>query len=325
MEVKLKLLRHYDRVQGILNGKFLPPIMADIDLTSGLCNVDCEWCNQRKTREELKEIFMSVKTMERMGQFCREWGVKSWRIAGNSEPTLNPSIDVLLNSGHENGIDMGLITNGILLDRVRNLHLLNWLGISLDAATAGTWSRLKHSSEENFYRIMDNVRNIRKNIPNLEITLKFIRWSEDTDLGRKDFSNEKMEILGIRNNYADADILPELARELGVKYTIRDAFLRKPAYKFEVCRGTPLYATFRADHKFSLCCDRRNDFILTDDYTRNDWRELYDLWGSEKHKDLLASINPKECQFCSKEWLNTIMENIILDGKHTKEYQVNFI
>ena len=331
MDSKIKLLRFCDRVQSIINVDsksfygFMPPIIADIDLVGGFCNVDCEWCCQRKTREEERKVFMPVETMERMGSFCKEWGVKSWRIAGNSEPTLNPNIDCLLKSGHKNGIDMGLITNGVLLDRVKNLNLLDWLGISLDASTAKTWSRLKHSPEENFYKIIENVRGIRRDIPNLEITFKFIRWSEDTDLSRKDFSNKKREIIGERNNYADAEILPYLAKELGVKYIIHDAFSRKPKYRFEVCRATPFYATFCADHKFSICCDVRNDYLLTDDYTRNDWKELYDLWGSKKHKDIITSINPKRCKFCSKEYLNDIMENIILDGKHTKEYQVNFI
>ena len=44
--------------------------------------------------------------------------------------------------------------------------------------------------------------------------------------------------------------------------------------------------TFGADHKFHLCCDARNVFVLTDDYTKNNWEELPKLWGSKKHKDL---------------------------------------
>ena len=334
MDPKIKLLRYYDRVQGILKKEFLPPIMADVDVVSGRCNLDCEWCCQRTSREVKETTFMSVDTMKRMGPFCKKWGIKSWRIAGDSEPTLNPNIHYLLNSGHENGIDMGLITNGVLLDKVKNLHLLTWVGIGLDAATAKTWSRLKRSPEENFHRIINNIKRIRNDIPNLEVSIKFIRWSEETDLGRKDFSSSliapnKRKIIPDRqrDNFTDAEKLPEFAKELGVKYILRDAFPKNMAnqYRFKVCRATPLYATFGADHKFYLCCDVRTNYILTDDYTKNNWQELYDLWGSQKHKDLIDSINPKKCKFCSKEWLNTIMENIILDGKHTKEYQVTFI
>ncbi len=334
MDSKIKLLRYFDRVQGILDGEFLPPVMADVDVVSGRCNLDCEWCAQRTSREAKETTFMSVETMKRMGPFCKKWGIKSWRIAGDSEPTLNPNIHYLFYSGHEYGIDMGLITNGVLLDRVKDLHLLSWVGVSLDAATAKTWSRLKRSPEENFYRVIDNIKRIRNDIPNLEVSIKFIRWCEDIHLGRKDLSSsltdkkrEKPIPITQKDNYTDAELLPQLAEELGCKYISRDALSKNLSgqYQFEICQGTPLYATFGPEHKFYLCCDVRTDYILTDDYTKNDWQELHDLWGSQKHRDIIASINPKKCKFCSKWWLNTIIENIILDGKYSKEYQVNFI
>lgn len=334
MDSKIKLLRYFDRVQGILDGDFLPPVMADVDLVNGACNLNCEWCCQRGSQETKKAIFMPMDTIKKMGPFCKKWGIKSWRIAGDSEPTLNPNIHYLFQNGYENGIHMGLITNGVLLDKVKNLHLLSWLGISLDAATAKTWSRLKGSSEKNFHRIINNIKYIRDSIPDLEISLKFIKWCEEIHLGRKELSPnlagkgmKKPTRSKQKDNYADAEILPELAKELGCSYILRNALPKESAskYEFEVCRGTPLYATFGADHKFYLCCDVRTGYILTDDYTRNDWLELYDLWGSQKHKDLLASIDPKNCKFCSKEWLNTIMGNIILDGKYSRKYQVNFI
>jgi len=324
MDSKIKLLRFSDRVQGIMKGKFLPPIMADVDVVSGSCNLDCEWCCQRKSREGKKPFFMSVDTMKKMGPFCKKWGIKSWRIAGDSEPTLNPNIDVLLRSGNENGIDVGLITNGVFLDKVKNIKVLKWIGISLDASTAKTWSRLKGSPQTNFYRIMDNVKRIRKLYPAVEITFKFTRWSRKYHLGRKDFSKKK-QVLKQLDNFKDAELLPALAKKMGVQYIIHDAFPKKPDYQFDVCRGTPLYATFGADHKFYVCCDRRYDYVLTDDYTKNNWKELLKLWGSDKHKRIVASINPKTCPYCSKAWLNTIMENIIIDGRYSKNYQVNFI
>ncbi len=334
MDSKIKLLRYFDRVKGILDGKFLPPVMADIDLVNGFCNLNCEWCAQRASQETKKPSFLPLGTIQKMGPFCKEWGVKSWRIAGDSEPTLNPNIHYLFRSGHENGISMGLITNGVLLDTVKDLHLLNWIGVSLDAATAKTWSRFKGLPEKNFHRIIDNIKRIRDGIPNLEVSIKFIKWNREIHLGRKDLSsnregaNKKKPTRGRqRDNYADAEMLPQLAKRLGCHYILRDALPKDSSsqYRFDVCKGTPLYGTFGADHKFYLCCDVRTGYILTDDYTRNNWRELYELWGSQRHKALVAAIDPKKCTFCSKEWLNTIIENIILDGKYSHEYQVNFI
>ncbi len=307
MDSKIKLLRHYDRVEGILDDNFLPPIMADVDVACGACNLDCVWCCQKESRQSKTPSYMPIETMKRMGSFCREWGIKSWRIAGDSEPLMNPNLHVLLNSGAENGIDMGMITNGVLLRTAKDLHLLRWLGISLDATTAVTWSMLKKSSLDNFGAIIENIKALRQVVPELEITIKFLKWFKADGL----------------SNYIDMEALPDMAKALGVNYQVREPFTKSKSV--EVCRCTPLYALFGADHEFRLCCDNREGLLLTDDYTRNDWRELPDLWGSEKHKELIASINPKSCNFCSKQWLNDIFESIILDGKHTREYQVNFI
>jgi len=323
---KIKLLRYMDRVQGVMDKNFLPPIIADVDVVQGLCNLDCEWCCQRVSRENKSPLFMTKETMEQMGPFCKEWGVKSWRIAGDSEPTLNKNLSVLLQSGHDNGIDMGLITNGTCLDTVNNLQYLTWIGISFDAATPETWSKLKHSSEAMYWRIINSIKHIRKNYPDVEITLKFIKYSSNDAMNRteqkaKKFYDELQEV----NNYKDAELLPKLADELEVNYHIIDAFTKNPKYKFDVCRATPLYATFGADHKFYVCCDRRYGPILTEDYTKDDWKELTRLWGSDMHKKIIDNIRPTTCLFCSKEWLNTVMENVMLDGKHSKEYQVKFI
>ena len=328
---KVKLLRHYDRVQGVIDNAFLPPVMADVDVVNGLCNLDCEWCAQRESREAKTPTFMSVETMTRLGAFCCQWGVKAWRIGGDAEPTLNENIDCLFRSGAEHGIDMGLITNGVLLDRVKDIGLLRWVGISLDAVTAESWSRLKNAPPSLFHRIITSIRDMREKYPDLNITIKFIRWSNTRHLDRYDLSSNQKGTDGYGgiqlDNYADAERLPALAEELGCNYILRDALAKNGAheYRFDVCRATPLYATFGSDHKFYLCCDRRDNYVLTDDYTRNDWTELLSLWGSPEHKKLIGTVKPKACKYCSKEWLNTVIESIVLDGKHTRDFDVNFI
>ena len=152
---RLKLLAHPDRLLGIQTGDFAPPVLVDIDPVDGVCNLDCEWCCQAASRASRPTKFMSEETMRRLGPFSRDWGVKSWRIAGDSEPLLNKNINTLIASGAEAGIDMGLITNGVYLERItpESLERLDWLGVSLDAGTPETWSRLKKSPAENFEKI----------------------------------------------------------------------------------------------------------------------------------------------------------------------------
>ena len=340
LDPKIKLLRHYNRIKGITSGDFSPPVMVEVDVVEGYCNLDCAWCSQAKSRALKKRTYMKTETMIRLGSFSRSWGIKSWRIATDSEPTLHKNLDVLFQAGHENGIDMGLTTNGVLLDRLKNLQYLTWLGISLDATQAETWSRTKRSPKKNFFRILDNIRKIKDKFPDLDVTIKYHKWSSNGNfMAKNDFypnfsqhsTNRKFgsenHDESVRENISESSELPELASELGVNYVLRDAFpidFHKQ-YKFSKCFSTPLSGVFGADHRFHLCCDARNVFVLTDDYTRNDWEELPSLWGTKKHKALIESIEPQKCLGCSKFKLCSVLENVVMNGNYTEDYQVNFI
>ncbi|MCP4835502.1 MAG: radical SAM protein, partial [Phycisphaera sp.] len=173
---RLKLLAHPDRLLGIQTGDFAPPVLVDIDPVDGVCNLDCEWCCQAASRASRPTKFMSEETMRRLGPFSREWGVKSWRIAGDSEPLLNKNINTLIASGAEAGIDMGLITNGVYLERItpESLERLDWLGVSLDAGTPETWSRLKKSPAENFEPSRENIAAVLAKAPTPDVAINFL-------------------------------------------------------------------------------------------------------------------------------------------------------
>lgn len=329
---EVKLLRHRGRIDGILTGEFKPPVMVDIDPVNGTCNLDCAWCCQAASRAATPTKFMSVDTMTGLGRFCREWGVKAWRISSDSEPLLNKNIEVLIESGAVNGIDMGLITNGVYLERVLDsVGSLHWLGVSLDATTRETWSKLKRSAPENFDKIIANVKAVRRKWPDLDMSIKFLRWSPSKNSTTAAFGGGALpQVVDDRSqdpdNFADAERLTELADSLGVRSILKDAYPSNYAdtYRFTQCLATPLGGVFGADHRFHLCCDARSIFILTDDYTRDGWQELPKLWGSEKHRELIASINPKKCAGCAKAGLNETLQHLAvetLDGR----LQSNFI
>ncbi|MBW3020339.1 radical SAM protein [Candidatus Woesearchaeota archaeon] len=291
-----KLLKHYDRIQGILKGEFKPPVLTDVDPVNGPCNLDCKWCCQRYSREGNRErILMSEQMLSDLGPFSKKWGVKAWRIAGDTEPLLNPNIDILFQSGYDNGIDMGLITNGVLLDKPKNLGLLNFLGISLDATDREVWAKAKNSKPELFDRIISNIKKVREENPDLDISIKFVDW----------------------NNNFNHDDAKKFAEDLGCNCIIRD-LIKRP--DFDRCLATPLGGVFKADGSFDLCCDARGKYVLA-----NNWDELLEIWGTEKHKELINTIIPKKCGGCAKLDLNFILQNIVQEGPDTGKSQINFI
>jgi len=326
-----KLLRHHENIAGIQTGQFLPPVMVDVDLVDGVCNLDCAWCCQAQSRASRPARYMSEETMRRLGPFCHNWGVKAWRISGDSEPTLNRNIDVLIRSGQDAGIDMGLITNGVFLERLTTASALTYLGISLDATTSSTWSRLKRSPASNFRKIIDNVKQVRQECPQLDICIKFVRFQADESLGKNDFSNSLSVLDNSPSNQTgngeDAEQLDKFSRDLGCRPILKEAYPKGLAdsYVFSRCNATPLGGVFDASHNFHLCCDARSVYVLTDDYTRDDWRELPALWGSEKHQQLIESIIPRRCEGCAKRQVNEILQHVVMSSHCSSDYQVNFI
>ncbi|MEO1992740.1 MAG: radical SAM protein [Pirellulales bacterium] len=326
-----KLLHHPEHIHGITTGRFLPPIMVDIDPVDGVCNLDCTWCCQAQSRSARPAKFMNQETMLRLGPFCKDWGVKSWRISGDSEPLLNRNINTLIRSGYESDIDIGLITNGVFLDRVTTFSNLTYLGVSLDATTASTWSKVKNSTPQGFDTIINNIKRIRNEYPCLDLCLKFVRFHAKKSLNKNQFS-ESLSIINENNgseadNYVEAEEMEDFAKNLGCRPIIRDAYPENLAktYKFDRCHVTPMGGVFDASHQFHLCCDARSIYVLTDDYTRDDWQELPRLWGSDRHKTLIENIQPVQCVGCAKNKMNEIFEHVVMTSDNSQEYQRNFI
>ena len=331
VSVAAKLLHHREHITGIAKGNFLSPVMVDIDPVDGVCNLDCAWCCQAQSRSSRPAKFMSPETMRRLGPFCRDWGVKAWRISGDSEPLLNRNIETLIQSGGDSGIDMGLITNGVFLDRIQSFSYLTYVGVSLDATNALTWSELKRSPPEGFKKIIRNVQHIRQEHPDLDLCIKFVRFHSETSLTKEQFSkvgtNFDDDPVSQSNNLQEAEELEDFAKNLGCRPITRDAYPTGFAdtYSFSKCHATPLGGVFDASHQFHLCCDARSVHVLTDDYTRNDWQELPSLWGSDRHKQMIADIQPKKCAGCAKFKTNEILEHVVMTSEASESYQVNFI
>ena len=84
--------------------------MADISLTDR-CNHKCPTCvGNMANREEL-----SVEKWENIARDFAKCGVKSVKIAGGGEPILYQGYEEVIKNFKENGIDVGLVTNGTSL------------------------------------------------------------------------------------------------------------------------------------------------------------------------------------------------------------------
>lgn len=122
-----KLLNHIRTIESIKHNHYYP-INLQIAPTNK-CNMACKFCSVRdRPNDELNfnELMNTIIKMKKLG-------LKAIEITGGGDPTLYPSINHLISLNKAFFLDIGMITNGIALDRIEteNLQKLTWLRISL--------------------------------------------------------------------------------------------------------------------------------------------------------------------------------------------------
>lgn len=129
----------------------------------GVCNVKppcvyCEWDHNKALEGDNVDAPFTRETLRELGEFFERPGMLVNCSIG--EPFMMKDFDGLLDDFGDRGKVLELTTNGqILTDRNiqklvgRNIHLY----ISLDAATAGTYARLRN---DRFDRILENLRRL---------------------------------------------------------------------------------------------------------------------------------------------------------------------
>lgn len=343
----IKVLYWKDHLHAIARGDFLPPVQVDTD-PSNVCNLRCIWCNAQQLLEKDHSI-MSEEHLIRLADFYADWGVKSTCVAGGGEPLCNKAIVPFLRRLHRNGIQIGIISNGVLLteeimDAVTDC--CRWFGFSVDAGNREAYNRLKRPKDTyTFDQLMENMaklchmRDVKKS--QVTIAYKFLlhpdncltvyeACSRAKANGANDvqirpvaweniYATRNLPKLDFSNKQADAfrqiDEALKLDSETFHVYAVQHKFGRKwdKVILFEKCRATPLLAVFSADGNCYMCFQHRGvpEAILCRHHP--DPYEVGRFWNSDKHKAKIDAIDPKKCPRCAHGPHNEIIEKVIME------------
>lgn len=96
------------------------------------CNLSCSFCsNAKRDKHETLEISRIADLLLKL----IPQGLKCIEISGGGEPALYPHINDLIEFAYNQGLKIGLISNGILLKKnihQDNLDRLSWLRVSMN-------------------------------------------------------------------------------------------------------------------------------------------------------------------------------------------------
>lgn len=345
-----KILWHLDRVNELLQTGYTPPITAELDMTN-ICNHKCPSCFGFLYKD--KSCIVPEDAKRIIGQLA-DMGVKAVTFTGGGEPLCNTdTLDAVKYANHK-GLDTALITNGSLLNaEAVEAVLANcvWVRISLDAASAETYKRTHGMGEEEFLKVLKNIRLLAeykvktKSACTVGVGYLTSQETEEEIIPMAKLIGEQNEMCGFGidylqyrpllkshsnrvyyNNRSILDTISEAASystgnfeilcSLHKYRLIKDGRLEKTYGK---CLGHHFAAVIAADMKVYICCHLRG----VEKYCIGNLKvsSFEDIWKSPERKKVYESIDLKKCPpLCRDDTFNTILWDLSQPKKH-----VNFL
>lgn len=126
----IKVLLDLDLQKEIQDNKRILPIHIQF-IPTNKCNLKCKFCSCSK-RDSTQEI--SLDEAKQIITLFKECGTKAVTITGGGDPLMHPHINEIIDFFHENDIKIGLVTNGILFNKIKaeSLNKVTWCRISHD-------------------------------------------------------------------------------------------------------------------------------------------------------------------------------------------------
>ncbi len=206
-----KLIYHVDRVGDWERGRDIYPLYIEISPYGG-CNHRCIFCALDYL--EYKPQMLDTKVLKRFLKDIAGKGVKSIMFAGEGEPLLHRDIAELIRYAKDQGLDIAITTNGVLLDKTlmeKVLPRLSWLRFSLNAGTAKNYAHIHKAGAGDFDKVIANVKEavkMRKK-RRLPVTIG-------------------AQFLLLNENRKDAGRLAKILKEAGADYLIIKPYSQHP-------------------------------------------------------------------------------------------------
>jgi len=126
------------------DGKIIP-LHIQICPTNN-CNLNCKFCS---CGDRDREKQLSIGQIKWILEVCKERGTKAVTITGGGEPLLHPEINEITGYSYIKGIEVGLVTNGILLDKLNHHDNLTWCRISSADDRFPTFDSIREAIKKN--------------------------------------------------------------------------------------------------------------------------------------------------------------------------------
>jgi len=345
-----KLMFHPQRVAEWHAGEDVFPIYIEVSLVNK-CNYRCCFCAFDYTGYsggmlEKDTLCLAIKEMA-------ECGVKSLVFAGTGEPLLHPDLTSIVEYAVSCGIDVGLSTNGALLNNkimdslVQNL---SWIRISFNAGTPEDYAKIHGCNESRYLLVKNNIKKLlelkKEKKSTITIGVQSLILEENCDgllllaqtmktIGVDYFSlkpySPHPDSIHTTSIKGDEIITEELYEKIeSLSENSFSAIVRRQSLvslqsavkPYGVCLGLPFLCYLEADGLLYAC----NTFVgdkscAYGNINDNSFKEIWDSGRRQKVAGRLTGMTHKQCrQACRLDQINKYLWLIKNPSAH-----VNFI
>jgi len=171
----------YPHLDGYLKGDMdKAPISIHLDLIAA-CNYKCKHCIDRWYYNGKQ---LDFDYLIELVSYWQKKGLKAVIVMGGGEPTLYPQFEAIIRFLKFHGLQVGIVSNGSnmkkIADIVECLNKKDWVRLSLDAGSTGTFQRL-HNTNISFCDILREVKEMRKEYSNFQMGYSFLVMEDNID------------------------------------------------------------------------------------------------------------------------------------------------
>ncbi|GAB1401830.1 hypothetical protein MASR1M68_07410 [Elusimicrobiota bacterium] len=343
-----KILQHIDRISEWKEKKISRPITYELDMTN-VCNAKCHFCfgffEQSKHLDS-----MSLKEAKNILKQIKAFGGKAVTFTGGGDPLCNrDTIDAVVYA-RKIGLDVGFITNGILLNKEKIENIVancTWIRISLDASTRESYKITHGMNSTTFDIVLENIKMLvkekKKQGSQITIGVGLLTYDKTVDdiipfaklslsLGvdyaqyRPLLKKFKEKEINDKNQFVILGKIKVAEKYSTKNFSVVSSFhkyvlmeMDNTSRQYDVCHGHNFATVIAADQRMYLCCHMRGmEKYCIGDLKKNSLKEI---WYSEHRKKVFSNINFNDCPLlCRCDSFNTVLFNMQKKVDH-----VNFL
>jgi len=317
-----KIYYYIKDVEKIMDGEYVPPVSCEID-PSNRCQLACSFCMYQKWRKE-ELVDLDFEIYVGLLSDLKKDGTKSVTFTGGGEPLVHPNFNRMAYIARNMGFDIGLVTNGVALDKVKEdlLSEFIFIRVSLDAASSEVYKAVK--GVDYFDRVRQNIENLisrRKGIEKPTIGISYVICNgneKDVDTAKELATQLKVDYIqfkpaltnGSKFNNFDFDTKGNMEAQT----ILTNRFVASDTLP---CNVAGLVGIVAATGKVYFCCQHRGH----EEYVLGDLHEdqFHTIW--KRRKDIVPKVN--ECAPC--RYMNYAKKcALILSDKFSQEHK-NFL